>query len=230
MDTRIGYKICLELSDIHIQGTIETERGSDGRYDLSKEPVKVGVGGSLDIEVPSADIVDSFVVNHESTVGMLKGGMGGQDRVVGFNNSSRDLRGWVDSKFKLRLLSIVNGETLHEQRSKSRASATTKGMKDEESLKAGALVSKFADSVQNKVNNLFANGVMSTSIVVRSVFFASDKLFWVKELTICPSANLICIRECIIASCVYSKASYRLLLAPNLQKLLGEHVFQLQSH
>ena len=79
MDTRVGHKIGLELSDIHIQSTVETERGSDGRYNLSNEPVEVGVGGSLDIEVPSANVVDSLVVNHESTVGMLKGGVGGQD-------------------------------------------------------------------------------------------------------------------------------------------------------
>ena len=174
MDTRIGHKIGLELGEIDIQGTIETERGSDGRYNLSHKTIEVGVGGSLDIEVPSADIVDSLVVNHESTVGMLKGGVGGQDRVVGFNNSSRDLRSWVDSKFKLRLLSIVNGETLHEQRSKSRASATTKGVEDEESLKAGALVSKFAKPVQDKVDDLFSHSVMSTSIVVSCILFVGD--------------------------------------------------------
>ena len=34
----VGHQVGLELSEIDIQGTIESKRGSDGRHDLSNQP------------------------------------------------------------------------------------------------------------------------------------------------------------------------------------------------
>ena len=56
MDPGIGHQICLELVQIHIQGTIKPERGGDGRDDLSNQPVEVGIGWSLVLIVPCADV------------------------------------------------------------------------------------------------------------------------------------------------------------------------------
>ena len=42
-------------------------------------------------------------------------------------------------------------------------------MEDQKSLEAGALVSQLTDSVQNKVNNLLSNGVVTTSVVVGGI-------------------------------------------------------------
>ena len=59
---------------------------------MCDKPVQVGVGWSLDVHVTSADVVDGFVVDHEGTVGVLQGGMGGQDSVVRLNDRSGDLK------------------------------------------------------------------------------------------------------------------------------------------
>ena len=64
-------------------------------------------------------------------------------------------------------------------------------MEDEESLKSSAVVSQLADAVQDKVNNLFANGIMSSGVVVGSIFLSSDKLLRVEELSVGSSADLI---------------------------------------
>ena len=77
VDTWVGYQVGLELSQVDVEGTVESQRSSDGADDLTDQPVQVGVGWSLDVQVPSADVVDGFVVNHESTIGVLQGGMGG---------------------------------------------------------------------------------------------------------------------------------------------------------
>ena len=58
---------------------------------MTDQPVQVGVGWSFDVEVAAADVVDGFVVDHESTVGVLEGGVSGENGVVGFYNRSRDL-------------------------------------------------------------------------------------------------------------------------------------------
>ena len=53
---------------------------------MGDESVEVGVGGSFDVEVTSADIVDGFVVEHDGDVGVFEEGVGGEDGVVGFDD------------------------------------------------------------------------------------------------------------------------------------------------
>ena len=91
MDSGIWHQVGLELSQINVQGTIEPQGGSDGADNLGHQPVQVCVGGALDVEVATADVVDGLVVDHEGTVRVLQGSMGGQDGVVGLNNSGGDL-------------------------------------------------------------------------------------------------------------------------------------------
>jgi len=71
MDSWVWHKVRLELSDINVQSTIESERSSQRRNDLSDESVQVSVGWSLDIEVSSADIVDSLVIKDNGNIGVL---------------------------------------------------------------------------------------------------------------------------------------------------------------
>ena len=87
MDTWVGYQVCLELCQVDVEGTIETQRSGDGTDNLANQPVQVGVGWPLNVQVSSADIVDGLVVDHEGTVGVLQGGVGGQDGVVGLHHS-----------------------------------------------------------------------------------------------------------------------------------------------
>ena len=68
---------------------------------MANEPVQVGIGGTLDVQVATADVVDGLVVHHEGTVGVLEGGVGGEDGVVRLNHCSRHLGSRVDGKLKL---------------------------------------------------------------------------------------------------------------------------------
>ena len=91
VDTRVGHQVSLELSEIHIQGTVEPEGSGDGRNDLADQTVQVGVGGALDVKVTPADVVDGLVVHHESAIGVLKSGMGRENGVIGLHYSGRYL-------------------------------------------------------------------------------------------------------------------------------------------
>ena len=75
MDSGIGDEIGLELSDIDVESTIESEGGSEGRDDLRDESVQVGVSGSLNVEVSSADIIDSLVIEHDGDISVLEEGV-----------------------------------------------------------------------------------------------------------------------------------------------------------
>ena len=88
MDTRIGHQVGLELSEIHIEGSIKAKGGSDRGHNLSNETIEVGVSGSVNVKIPAADVIDGLIVNHESTVRVLKSGVGGQDGVIRLHNCS----------------------------------------------------------------------------------------------------------------------------------------------
>ena len=79
VDTWVGHQVGLELGQIDVEGTIEAQRRRDGADNLGDQTVQVGVGGSLDVQVATADVVDGFVVDHEGAVGVLQGGVGCQD-------------------------------------------------------------------------------------------------------------------------------------------------------
>merc|ERR1712066_676482 len=57
MDSGIWHQVGLELSDIDVKGTVESEGGGQRGDNLGNESVQVGVGWSLNVEVSSADII-----------------------------------------------------------------------------------------------------------------------------------------------------------------------------
>ena len=168
MDPWVGDKVGLELSQVHIEGSVESQGRSDGGDNLTNETVQIGVSGMVNVKVAATDVIDGIIIHDEGTVGLLQGGVGGLDRGVGIHYSSGHLRSGVDAFL------IVHGQPLHEQGGEAGASASSEGVEDEEALKTSALVSKFPDAVQDKVHNLLSNGVVATSVVVGCILFACD--------------------------------------------------------
>ncbi len=68
VNTWVGHQVGLELCQIHIEGTIKPEGGSDGADNLTNQSVQVGVGGTLNVQVTTADVIDSLIIYHEGTV------------------------------------------------------------------------------------------------------------------------------------------------------------------
>ena len=79
MNSRIWNQIGLELGQINIESSIKAQRGSDGRDDLSNNTIEIRVGGSFNIQIPSADVINGLIVDHESAIRMLQSCMGSQD-------------------------------------------------------------------------------------------------------------------------------------------------------
>jgi hypothetical protein len=191
MDSWIWHQIGLELGDINVQSTIESEGGSEGGDNLGNESVQVGVGWSLDIKISSADVIDGFVINHNGDISVLKKRMGGEDGVVWFNNGGGDLWGWIDGESELGFLTVIDGKSLEEERSKSRSGSSSNGVEDEETLETCALISKLSDSVETEINDFLTNGVMASGEIVGSIFFTRDKLLWMEELSVSTGSNFI---------------------------------------
>jgi len=191
VDARVWDQVGLELGNVDVQGTIEAEGGGQRRDDLGLETVEVGVSWALDVETATADVVQGLVVKHDGNVGVLKERVGRQGSIVWLDNSSRHLGRWVDAESELGLLAIVHRQALEEQSTEARASTTTNRVEDEEALETSALIGELAEAVEGEVNNLFANGVMATGIVVGCVLLAGDQLLWVVELAVGTSTDLV---------------------------------------
>ena len=191
VDAGVRHQVGLELGHINVQGTIETKRGRKRRNDLSNEAVEVRVRGALNIEIAPAHIIESLVVKAEGAIGVLQKGVGGKDGVVRLDDSRGHLRRRRDSKRELGLPSIIDGQSLKEERAKSAPGATSCSVEHKESLKAGAVVSELTDAIKDEINNLLSDGVMTTSIVVSGILLAIDDLFGMVELTVRPMADFV---------------------------------------
>ena len=192
VDARVGNQIGLELRQIDVEGTVEAKGGGDGADALGDDTVEVGVRRPFDVEVSTADVVDRLVVDHEADVGVLQRAVGRQDGVVRLDDGGRDLRRRVDGAGELRLLAVVDAEAFHQQRRQAGAGAATEAVEDEEALKAGTLIGELADAVENEVDDLLADGVVTAGVVVGGVFLAGDERFRMEELTVGSSPDLIC--------------------------------------
>mmetsp|Transcript_35174 Transcript_35174/g.57350 ORF Transcript_35174/g.57350 Transcript_35174/m.57350 type:complete len:429 (-) Transcript_35174:15-1301(-) len=191
VDAGVGHEVGLELGHVHVKGTVETEGGREGGGDLGDESVEVGVGGTLDVEVAFADFVEGLVVKAEGTVRVFQKGMGGQYGVVRLNHSSGHLGRGGHRKRKLGLATIVHREALEEQSPESRSGSSPRGMEDEETLKAGAVIRQLADPIENEVDNFLPNGVMPTRVIVRRILLPTNNLLGMVQLPVSTRPHLI---------------------------------------
>merc|ERR550534_1062925 len=80
---------------------------------------------------------------------------------------------------------------LHEQGRKAGSSAASEGMEQKESLKSSTGVSKLPNPVENQVDNLLSNSVVSSGVVVSGVLLSVDELLGMVQLTVGSASGLI---------------------------------------
>jgi len=122
---------------------------------------------------------------------VLKKSVGRKDGVVGLNNRGGNLRRRIDAEVKLGLLAVVRREALEKERAKARTSTTADRVEDEEALETVALVSDLADTIQGGVEEVLADSVVATSVVVGRVLLSADELIGMEELRISAVAHFV---------------------------------------
>lgn len=122
---------------------------------------------------------------------MLQSGVGGENRVVRLNNRGAGLGSRVDAELQLALLAIVERQALHEQSTETGTGTATERVEDQETLETSAAIGNAADAVQDLVDQLLADGVVATSVVVGGILLAGDHLLGVEQRAVGTSADLI---------------------------------------
>jgi hypothetical protein len=64
-------------------------------------------------------------------------------------------------------------------------------VEDKESLKSGTVVSQLTGAVQDQVNDLLSDGVVTTGVVVSSILLSGDQLLGVVQLSVGSGADLV---------------------------------------
>ena len=98
---------------------------------------------------------------------------------------------WENGETKLGFLTIVDGESLKEERSESRSGTSTDGVEDEETLETSALIGELSDSIEAEIDDFLTNGVMASGEIVGGVFLTGDELLWMEELSVGTCSNLV---------------------------------------
>ena len=79
MNSRIRHQVGLELSYIYVESSIKPERGCERRNHLRDKSVQICVGRPLDVQISSANVIDSLVVEHNCHISVFQKGVGGKD-------------------------------------------------------------------------------------------------------------------------------------------------------
>jgi hypothetical protein len=95
---------------------------------------------------------------------VLERGVSGEHRVVRLNNRVGDLGGRVDRELELGLLAVIGREALEEESSETGSSSSTERVEDEETLETRTVVGEVADTVENGVDELLSDGVVTTGV------------------------------------------------------------------
>ena len=129
---------------------------------------------------------------HSSSLG-LHGMRKGSHLVLFLDRHTRSflLRGNKDRNTELGLLAVVDEETLEEERSETGSRTITRRVEDEKILETSAVIRELSDTVEGKVNNLLSDGVVTTGVVVGSIFLTRDQLLRVEQLAVGSHANRI---------------------------------------
>ena len=53
------------------------------------------------------------------------------------------------------------------------------------------LTYQFPNPIENEIDDFFSNGVVTSGIVVSSIFFTSDQLLRMEQLSVCTSPHFV---------------------------------------
>ncbi len=140
-------------------------------------------------------ILELYIALYKSVIHVrscvLEKSVARQHHVIRLNHGVGNLGRGPDAEANLGLFAVVDGQALAQKGAETGSSATTNSLVDHEALETIAVVGKLADAVENEVNDLLADCVVTTGEVVGGVLFAGDELLGVEQLAVGAGADLI---------------------------------------
>ena len=111
--------------------------------------------------------------------------------IVRLHDGGGDLRSGRHGEGELGLAAVVDGQALQKEGAETRAGSSACSVEDHESLETGAVISQLPDAVQDEINDLLADGVVATGIIVGGILFARNHLLGMVQLAVGSGADLV---------------------------------------
>merc|ERR1719436_1091094 len=191
VETRERHQVGLELAEVDVQLSVESEgRGHRGDH-LGDDHVELGVGRARDVELLLADAVDRLVVKDNRNLGVVQEPVGGEHGVVRLHDARGDLGRRVDLEANLRLLAVVHRNALEDESAETGAGTAADGVVDDEALHVLGVINELAQAVVHLVKDLLADGVVSAGEVVGSILLAVQKELRVEHLRVVAGPDIV---------------------------------------
>jgi hypothetical protein len=151
--------------------------------------VQVSIGRIGQLEGAEADVVKGFVVQCEALISVLHKLMDGKSRIVGLNDSIRDLWGRNDTIGAHDTIRILFADLGHKESAHTGPSSSSHRVSDLKTLQDITRFGFLTNHIHDRVDEFSAFGVMALRPIVSSSALAKDKVIGAKETSERSSAN-----------------------------------------
>jgi hypothetical protein len=145
--------------------------------------VQVTIGGGSQFKSSETDIVQGFVINDHTFIGVFNQLMDRQSGVVRFNNGIRYFRRGNNGESFHNSIGVFFSNFGDQKSSHTRSGTTTQGVSDLETLKAITTFSFFSNDVQNGIDKFSTFSVMSLSPIVTGTSLTENEVIGSEKLT-----------------------------------------------
>ncbi|GMT14308.1 hypothetical protein PFISCL1PPCAC_5605 [Pristionchus fissidentatus] len=189
--TREGNHVDGQLAEISIELTRESQAGRNSRHGHRHKMVEISIVGVGKFQGAETDLVEGFVVNTESLVGVLHELVDRESGIVGLDDSVRNLKRGNDGERAHDSIGVLLADLGYQESSHSRSSSTSEGMSELEALKAIASLSLLSDHIEDLIDELSAFSVVSLGPVVSGSTLSEDEVIGTEDLSVCRRANRV---------------------------------------
>ena len=183
METGERDQVDSQLSEVRVELTRETEAASDTGHSGGDQVVQVTVGGGGQFEGSEADIVQGFVVDDHTFVGVFDQLMDRQGGVVRFHDSVRDLGGGDHGESFHDSIGVFFSDLGDQEGSHTGTSTTTQRVGSLESLEAVAAFGFLSHDIEDGVDEFGTFSVVTFGPVVTGTSLSEHEVVGAEELT-----------------------------------------------
>jgi len=145
--------------------------------------VKITISGGGEFKGSETDIIESFVINDHTFIGVFDELMDREGSVIWFNDGVGDFGGRDDRESGHHSVGIFFSDFGDQESSHSGSGSSSEGVGNLESLEAITSFSFFSDNIEDRVNKFSSFGIVSFGPVISGSSLSENKVIGSEELS-----------------------------------------------
>jgi len=183
METGERDQVNSQFSQIGVQLTRESQTAGNTGHSGRDQMVKITIGGGGQFKGSEANIIQSFVINDHTFIGVFDQLMDRQSGVVRFNDGIRHFGGWDNGECFHDSIRIFFSDFGDQEGTHTGTSSSSQRVGDLETLEAVASFSFFSNDIQNRVDKFSSFSVVTLGPIVTSTSLTEDEVIRSEKLS-----------------------------------------------